>query len=119
MELAILIILIVILFFGSEMLIRKLFNIKRVKLADAGARKTSRWGRTLLLIVFLCMIPFAASGDNARNVVYLLFFYNSAMMLLEGYLQWKYIKESKEHIVTFSTFLISIPIWIVILYFYF
>jgi hypothetical protein len=119
MELAIIIILLAILFFGSDLLLRKWLNIKRVKLSETSAKGIDRWGRGVILIVAICFIPFTVGTLDPNKILWFWIVYLSVLTAFQAYLQWKYIRKSKEYILTLAFLPIGIAALLTISYLYY
>ncbi|PSL36242.1 uncharacterized protein DUF4181 [Planomicrobium soli] len=119
MEVVIMLILIALGLFLLEKLIRKRMNIKKVELRDTPAKSIDFWGRGVILVLALCTIPFSAGAEDMERLLWFFVVYLLAINLFQAYLQWKYVKETKEYVVTLVTFPIGIAAFLSILFFYY
>ena len=105
------IIVLVILVFLSEKAINKLFGIdKEVKLSETSGKNIDRWGRGIILLIFLCSLPFFITKEASVMKWY----YMLLWILTFGFqsiLEWIYLKNSKQYISTLI-FLVFIVIFI-------
>ncbi|MGK7376877.1 DUF4181 domain-containing protein [Planococcus sp. 1R117A] len=98
------------LLFGLEMVLRKGLGIKKASLSDTPAKKYGQWGQGSIFIAVLISISLITTG-NSSWIVWLWIVFALALQSFVAFLQWKYMKESKEHLLT----LITIPVLIVLL----
>jgi hypothetical protein len=82
-----------------DVVVRKALNIKRVKLTDPKAKKIDMFGR--ILCVILIFVTFPPLLDNeVISLKYLFIIFFVALLSFQAILQYIYIKESKEYIIT-------------------
>lgn len=97
-------IIIIILFDLTEKLLRKCLRIEKQKLSETSGKNVSRWVRGTLLLIFLCSIPFFYTGE-LEAIKWYCIFYLTLVASLRSFLEWKYLKNSKEYMITL-TFLV-------------
>ena len=75
---------------------------KKEKISETSGKNIDRWGRGLILLTFLCTLPFAVEED--RNVIkwYWICFLIVSMGF-QSFMEWKYLKNSKEYVITVIT----------------
>ncbi len=109
------IIMILVVFFVG-IILEKYLGVKRKFISETPGKRVDRWGRTIILVIFLSSSFFAITKeiDVILKWNWLLFF--TALMGLQTILEWKYIKESKQYISTLITSMIvfSILLFVVI-----
>ncbi|MFJ7954616.1 DUF4181 domain-containing protein [Lysinibacillus sp. NPDC096418] len=98
MQILLFIVVITILFFILEKVLDKLFGIEKKKISDTPAKNFNRWGRCILLVIFLCMLPFFYT--NETNIKWYWIFYITSLLCFQAILEWKYLKDSKQYIKT-------------------
>jgi hypothetical protein len=112
----VLIIVLVILVFLLEKIINKLLAVKKKKISETSGKNVDRWGRGVILVIFLCTLPFVITkGTNVMKWYWILY-----LLLLLGFqsiLEWKYLKNSKQYITTLIFLMLSVSIMYNIGYF--
>ncbi|MDP1422112.1 DUF4181 domain-containing protein [Peribacillus simplex] len=105
----VLIIVLVIFVFLLEKIINKLLVVKKKKISETSGKNVDRWGRGIILVIFLCTIPFVITKDtNVMKWYWILY-----LILLLGFqsiLEWKYLKNSKQYITTLIFLMLSVSI---------
>ncbi len=105
----VLIIVLAILVFLLEKIINKLLGVEKKKISETSGKKVDRWGRGIILVIFLCTLPFVITKDtNVMKWYWILYF-----ILLLGFqsiLEWKYLKDSKQHVTTLIFLMLSVII---------
>jgi dipeptide/tripeptide permease len=112
----VLIIVFAILVFLLDKILNKLLGIEKKKISETSARKIDRWGRGIILVIFLCTLPFVITQDT--NVIK--WYWIVYLILLLGFqsiLEWKYLKDSKQHVTTLIFLMLSVIILYNIEYF--
>ena len=103
---------IVILFlviFVIEKMTEKFLGIKTKKISETPGKSVDRWGRTIIVVIFLCSLPIVTQySEIVINISWILFI--ASLMTFQVILEWRYLKESKQYISTLisSTIIISI-----------
>ncbi|WP_455675118.1 DUF4181 domain-containing protein [Pradoshia sp.] len=108
MELMATVIIIILVVFFVEKIMEKYLGVKRKFLSETPGKRVDRWGRTIIVILFLSSYLFALTKevDVILKWSWLIFF--TALMGLQTILEWKYIKESKQYISTLISSMIVI-----------
>ncbi|TWT27262.1 DUF4181 domain-containing protein [Planomicrobium sp. CPCC 101110] len=119
MEIVIILILLTIGLFIFEKLMRKWLNIEKVELSETPAANIDRWGRGVILVLALCTIPLSAGAEEMERMIWFFVVYLFVLNLFQAYLQWKYIKGSKEYWVTLASLPIGIGAFLSIIFFYY
>lgn len=104
-----LILILLILGFLLEQIINKLLGVKKKKVSETPGRKIDRWGRGILVVVFLCGFSFVIEAD--RSVIK--WFWISYLIILLGFqalLEWKYLKDSNQYVTTFIFLLLGVAL---------
>lgn len=105
------IILLFLLVFLLEKGIEKFLGIKRKPLSKTPGKRVDQWGRTIIVVIFICFIPFISS------YLYLILFF-TVLFSFQTFMEWKFMKESKQYISSLISSIIIIMILIFSLYFY-
>ncbi|WP_462405636.1 DUF4181 domain-containing protein [Gracilibacillus sp. Marseille-QA3620] len=104
--------IIVILFlviFVIEKMTEKFLGVKTKKISETPGKRVDRWGRTIIVVIFLCSLPIVTQySEIVINISWILFI--ASLMTFQVILEWRYLKESKQYISTLisSTIIISI-----------
>lgn len=101
-----------ILVFLLEKIINKLLGIKhKEKISETAGKNVDRWGRGIILVIFLCSLPFFIEQEaSVMKWYYILFFIS--LWGFQAILEWKYLKNSKQYV---STLIFLV---LVVVYFY-
>jgi hypothetical protein len=83
--------------FLLEKMLNKLLGVKKKKISETSGKKIDLWGRRIFLCVFLCSIPFFVWADVLK---WYSIFYLTILLGFESFLEWKYLKNSKQYITT-------------------
>lgn len=119
MKIVFILILLAIGLFIFEKLVRKWLNIEKVELSETPAKSIDRWGRGIILVFALCTIPFSAGAEEMERMLWFFVVYLLVLNLFQAYLQWKYIKGTKEYWVTLASLPIGIGVFLSIIFFYY
>ena len=96
--------ILLILGFLLEKGVNKLLGVEKKKISETSAKSIDRWGRGIILVIALLTLPFIITKDvNIIKWYWIAYF----LLLLgfQSFLEWKYLKESKQYVTTL-TFLI-------------
>ncbi|RDW20194.1 hypothetical protein CWR48_05670 [Oceanobacillus arenosus] len=95
----------VFLGFLLEKGLNKLLGIEKKKISETPGKKVDRWGRGIILVIFLSTLPIVVTMDT--NIIKWYWTVYLALLLgFQSFLEWKYLKKSKQYIATliFLTF---------------
>ncbi|NLP51559.1 DUF4181 domain-containing protein [Bacillus sp. RO1] len=82
-----------------DVVVRKLLGIKRAKLTDPKGKKIDMLGRIICAILIFIMYPAVIeTGILQLKLLFVIFF--TLLFWLQAIIQYIYIKESKEYIIT-------------------
>ena len=96
--------------FILDKLINKLLGIKKKgKIEDTPGRNIDRWGRGIIIIVFLFLFLITKDTSALKSILVL---YWITLMGFQAFLEWEYLKNSRQYVST----LIFLMIFIVIFY---
>ncbi|WKA54471.1 DUF4181 domain-containing protein [Planococcus shixiaomingii] len=118
MEFVLLLIILLGLLFGLEMLLRKWLGVKKTSLSDTPAKNIDRWGRGIVLVIALCVFYFGMESDLVVLFFWFWVVFLTWQTFFQAFLQWKYIRESKEHLVTLLLYPVGIAALFAIAYIY-
>lgn len=85
--------------FALEFVLKKWLKIEKVKISETEGKNINRWGRGIILVVALVMLPFVISASFWQMLWFWIIYY-SVLSFFDAFLQWKYARESKEYIMT-------------------
>lgn len=89
----------VAILYGIDFVLRKWLKIEKVNLSETAGKNINRWGRAIILVVALVLLPFSISGSLWQMLWFWIIYY-TVLSLFEATLQWKYARESKEYLLT-------------------
>lgn len=110
-------IIIVILGFVLEKIIYKLLHVEKKKISETSGKNVDRWGRGLILVMFLCTLPFVVAQDTTNVLKWYWILYITILLGLQAILEWKYLKNSKQYVATFIFIILSVTLMYNIEYF--
>lgn len=108
----------VILFLVIDKGLRKLFKVEKKRLSDSPGKKADAWSRGIILVVALCFIPFVVT-ETGERLMWFWVFYLGLLHLVQAFLQWKYIRESQEHLVTLTLLPVGLGALLFMVFYYF
>jgi len=104
----ILLLIFLILILLLEKIINKLFGIKvKGKISETSGKNIDRWGRVIIVVIFLCSLPFFEGTLPKWH--YMLFW--TSLWGFQAILEWKYLRSSKQYVVTLA-YLILLVVFI-------
>ena len=92
-----------------EKIINKLLGVEKKKISETSGKKVDRWGRGIILVIFLSTLSFVITKDTHVLKWYFILY----LVLLLGFqsiLEWKYLKNSKQHVTTLIFLMLSVII---------
>ena len=110
-------IILVILGFLLEKIIYKLLRVEKKKISETSGKNVDRWGRGLILVIFLCTLPFVVAQDTTNVLKWYWILYITILLGLQAILEWKYLKNSKQYVATLIFILLSVTLMYNIEYF--
>lgn len=93
-----------VLYFGEKMLIKWL-DVEKQHVSETKGRRVDRWGKGLIVAGFLCVLPFVV--DNDLFFIYWMVYF-TVLYGFQAILEWKYLKNSKQYVVTLSMLGVSV-----------
>ena len=109
MRLFTIIVILFLVIFIIEKMTEKFLGVKTKKIPETPGKRVDRWGRTIIVVIFLCSLPIVTQySEIVINISWILFI--ASLMTFQVILEWRYLKESKQYISTLisSTIIISI-----------
>ncbi|WP_342667338.1 DUF4181 domain-containing protein [Domibacillus robiginosus] len=90
-----------ILCFLVEKLLRKWLGIEKRKISETTGKNIDRLGRVIILIAFLCTFPFTfALTEDLNAMKWYWILYLVLLLGFQGFVQWRYLKNSREYVIT-------------------
>lgn len=109
-------IILVILVFLLEKIVNKLLGVEKKKVSETSGKNVDRWGRGIILVIFLGTLPFVVTKDT--NVMKWYLVLSSIFSLgFQSILEWKYLYNSKQYVTTLIFLMLSVIIMYNIEYF--
>ena len=110
------IILVILMVLLMEKVIFKLFGVEKKRISETSGKNIDRWGRSVILIIFLCALPFVVAKDiNVMKWYWILYFILS--LGFQSVMEWTYLKNSKQYVTTLIYLMVSVIIVFNIEYF--
>ena len=89
----------VIFLFSLEKISNKLLGVEKRKISETSGKNFDRWGRGIIFVISLCILPFAFSkGIDGIKLFWIL--YTAIIWGFQAIMEWKYIKNSKQYVTT-------------------
>ena len=73
---------------------------KKESLSETPGKNLDRWGRGIILLIFICAFPLVLEYENVLQW-YWIFFFN-VLIGFQSFLEWKYLKPSKQYVITLT-----------------
>ncbi len=99
--------------FSVEKIIDKFWGVKRKSISETPGKRIDRWGRTIIVLIYLSFIIITKGSNEWQFVLFL-----TALLGFQTILEWKYLKDSKQYISTLISSMILFPIFLLVMYFY-
>ena len=110
------IILVILMVLLMEKVIFKLFGVEKKRISETSGKNIDRWGRSVILVIFLCALPFVVAKDiNVMKWYWILYFILS--LGFQSVMEWTYLKNSKQYVTTLIYLMVSVIIVFNIEYF--
>ena len=98
-----------------ERLVNKLLGVEKKKISETSGKNIDRWGKGIILVIFLCTLPFYITSDkDVMKWFWIIYFVIS--MGFQSILEWKYLN-SKQYVSTLIFLLLTIMVFYNIEYF--
>lgn len=98
---------VVIILLILEKIIDRLLHLEKKKISETSGKKIETWGRTIILIIYLCLLVFIIDADPHKIKL----FFISYLILLLGFqalLEWKYLRPTKQYIKTMIILMLGV-----------
>lgn len=107
-----------IVIFGWEFVLRKWLGVDKGSLAETPAKIINQWVSGIMIVLVLCIVPFMLLEEDSRFIWFLIVVF-IASNLFQAFLEWKYLKSRKQYLVTLLHLPVTISILIFIAFWYF
>lgn len=97
----------IILVFGLEKILNKLLGVEKKKISETAGKNVDRWGRGIILVIFLFTLLFVILKDTYVAMWYWIF-YLLVLLGFQAFLEWKYLKNSKQFVTTLTMLLLGV-----------
>ena len=98
--------------------VEKSLGVKREKISETSGRIVQRWGRAIIILVFLTFYFFAQTKESNVLLKWHWFMLIVALMGFQVLLECKYLKDSKQYISTLITSLLMISVFLSLILLY-
>ena len=98
--------------------VEKSLGVKREKISETSGRIVQRWGRAIIILIFLTAYFFALTKESNVLLKWHWFMLIVALMGFQVLLECKYLKDSKQYISTLITSLLMISIYLSLILLY-
>ncbi|CDQ21258.1 protein of unknown function [Halobacillus karajensis] len=110
MEFLALLILLIALMFVTEKVTNKILRVEKVKISETSGKPLDRWGRGIILLVFLCTLWFVIDFNSDALIKYYLMTYLAIILGFQAIMEFTFIKDSKHYVSTMIILLMSLII---------
>jgi hypothetical protein len=107
----------IILFLQFEKLLRKWLGVEKRNIAETSGKNVERRGRGIILLIFLFTLPIVIT-EEGEGLKWYWIFYLMVSLGFQSFVEWKYLKDSKEYVITLIFLLLCIIIMYNINYFF-
>ena len=87
-------------YFINKYLTKWLGVEKKESLSGTPGKNLDRWGRGIILLIFICVFPLILEYENVLQW-YWIFFFN-VLIGFQSFLEWRYLKPSKQYVITLT-----------------
>lgn len=91
--------------------------MEKKKISETSGKRIDRWGRGIILLIFLFTLPFVIFGDSTNIIKWYWIVYITLLMGFQAFLEWKYLENSKQYVTTIIFIILSVIIMYNIEYF--
>jgi hypothetical protein len=75
---------------------------------ETDGRRVDFWGRIILAVIFFCLLFFVIDTSEEMTVKWFFIIFFTIITAFQSIVEWKYLKNSKEYVVTLLLWLIGI-----------
>lgn len=96
--------------FLADKAIEKFLGIERGKISETSGRNIDRWGRGIIVVIFLSILWFVIDKDIDVMKWYLIIYFVVSFGF-QSILEWKFLRFTKQYVTTLVFLLISVIIF--------
>ena len=97
-----------IFMFLFEWLFKKTFGIQSKSISDTTAKKINLFGRIIIVLVFIVFLLPMGIDPNATEFKWYWLALFIAQWGFQGWLEWMYLRETKQHIISIVYLILSV-----------
>lgn len=90
-----------------ERVATKLLRVEKRKISDTPGKKIDQWGRGIIVVIFLGTCAFVLDQDESVIRVFWIFYF-ILLFGFEAFMKWKFLKNSKQYVVTLILLMVSL-----------
>ena len=87
--------------------INRLLGVKKKKISETSGKRVDRWGRVIILVICLSTLPFVVTMDTSIIKWYWIFYF-ILLLGFQSFMEWKYLRKSKQYVTTLIFLLIGV-----------
>lgn len=100
MEFAAFLIGLIILIYGVEKITMTIFGGEKKKISETAGKNIDRWGRGIILFIFLSILWFVITIDSEILIKFYLISYLTSSLGFQAIMEFIFLKETKQYIST-------------------
>jgi len=100
-------IIIILLFILLELILRRTLKIEKKHISETEGKKVYRIGIFIITVVTICFIPIVVTKDTVYMTLFLFLFF-IIRFGFELFVEWKYMRESREYLITLANMVLVI-----------
>lgn len=109
-----LLVIIILLFLLLEPILRRILKIEKKHISETEGKKVYRIGIFIITVITICFIPILVTKETVYMTLFLLLFF-IVRYGFELFIEWKYMRESREYLITLANMVLVMMVGIGIL----
>ena len=109
-----LLVIIILLFILLELILRRTLKIEKKHISETEGKKVYRIGIFIITVITICFIPIVVTKERVYMALFLFLFF-IARFGFELFVEWKYMRESREYLITLANMVLVMIVGIGIL----
>ncbi|MCP3029008.1 DUF4181 domain-containing protein [Halobacillus sp. A5] len=110
MEFVAFLIVLIAMMFVTEKITNKILRVEKVRISETSGKNLDRWGRGIILLVFIITLWFVIDLNSDALIKYYLMAYLAIILGFQAIMEFTFIKDSKQYISTMIILLMSLII---------